>query len=491
MILKKFIELENLRNKNKNKIIGLCHGVFDILHIGHIDHLSEAKKKCDILLVSITGDNYVRKGPHQPYNNHLKRLKFLASLKIIDYVFLNENFTPIKLISYLKPNLYFKGLDYLHRDITGNLSKEKKEVKRYGGKIFITKTKLMSSTKILNNAIIKWTKDQKKTLAKINSQKPYDHIISSLDDLNKISIDIIGDPILDRYVTIKTVGLTSKDPTISSVVDNVQVMPGGVLAAAIIASEFVNKVRLFTYGSGNYLKKIFKNKNIEIINLDHKQNIQTKTRYINSNRYQKVFQVTNFSRNIFSEKDYNKIIRTLNKYKINNFIICDFGVGLFQNTFLKYINEKKFKKFINVQTNSINYGYNLFTKYENNSLEYISLDEKEWSLGLKKNIINHFDVKKAFPNSKASLTLGVKGSIYIEKNNFYHCPVFIDKVVDTTGCGDAYFIITSLLNIVKIRPYLVAFLGNIYAGMHSQNLGNINYPKKVDFIKFFKSVLSF
>ena len=161
-------------------------------------------------------------------------------------------------------------------------------------------------------------------------------------------------------------------------------------SVATIASEFVNKVRLFTYGSSNYLKKIIKNKNLEIINLDHKQNIQTKTRYINSNRYQKVFQVTNFSRNIFSEKAYNKIIRKLNKFKISNLIICDFGVGLFQNIFLEYINKKKFKKFINAQTNSINYGYNLFTKYENNNLEYISLDEKEWSLGLKKNIINHF-----------------------------------------------------------------------------------------------------
>ena len=56
--------------KDKGKIIGLCHGVFDLLHIGHINHISEAKKKCDILIVSVTHDDFINKGPGRPAFNH-------------------------------------------------------------------------------------------------------------------------------------------------------------------------------------------------------------------------------------------------------------------------------------------------------------------------------------------------------------------------------------------------------------------------------------
>ena len=54
MILRTKKDLQYLRRKNNKKIIGLCHGVFDILHKGHIDHFNEVRKKCDILVVSIT-----------------------------------------------------------------------------------------------------------------------------------------------------------------------------------------------------------------------------------------------------------------------------------------------------------------------------------------------------------------------------------------------------------------------------------------------------
>ena len=72
--------------KDKNKKISLCHGVFDLLHPGHIYHFDQAKAKSDILVVSITSDNKVLKGPGKPYFNEKHRLYALASLEVVDYV---------------------------------------------------------------------------------------------------------------------------------------------------------------------------------------------------------------------------------------------------------------------------------------------------------------------------------------------------------------------------------------------------------------------
>ena len=78
--LSKILNLNQLKNKIKNiKKISLVHGVFDVLHIGHKRHFDVAKSYSDFLVVSITSDEYVRKGPNRPVFNHFHRAEMLAS----------------------------------------------------------------------------------------------------------------------------------------------------------------------------------------------------------------------------------------------------------------------------------------------------------------------------------------------------------------------------------------------------------------------------
>ena len=84
---------------SKKKIIGMVHGVFDIIHFGHILYFEEAKSKVDYLIVSITSDQYVNKGPGKPIFTLKKRMKVLESIKSIDEVIISDNKTAIENIN--------------------------------------------------------------------------------------------------------------------------------------------------------------------------------------------------------------------------------------------------------------------------------------------------------------------------------------------------------------------------------------------------------
>ena len=130
-MIKKIISIENLKkiiikSKTRKKKIVLCHGVFDLLHVGHINHFQEAKAYGDILVVSVTPDKYVNKGPNRPAFSQENRLKALAALKVIDYLVLNKFNTAVPIIRELKPNIYCKGQDYKFNkdDVTGEIKNE-------------------------------------------------------------------------------------------------------------------------------------------------------------------------------------------------------------------------------------------------------------------------------------------------------------------------------------------------------------------------------
>src|ERR1017187_1514605 len=113
----KIISLEELAEitaklKSQGKTIALCHGCFDLLHLGHMKHFEAAKKAADVVIVTITPDRYVNKGPGRPVFNEQLRMESIAALEAVSYVALNKWETAVKTIGLLKPTLYVKGQDY-------------------------------------------------------------------------------------------------------------------------------------------------------------------------------------------------------------------------------------------------------------------------------------------------------------------------------------------------------------------------------------------
>lgn len=153
----KIIELEKLAKivsklKQENKKVVLSHGVFDLLHVGHIRHFRSAKKLGDILVTTITPDRYVNKGPHRPAFEEKLRAESVAALHPVDYVAINRWPTAVETIKLLKPDTYVKGTDYTNPedDVTGGILLEKEAIESVGGELKFTDEITFSSSSLIN-----------------------------------------------------------------------------------------------------------------------------------------------------------------------------------------------------------------------------------------------------------------------------------------------------------------------------------------------------
>lgn len=125
-------ELEELRKKGKK--IAFTNGCFDILHVGHVRYLREAKKTADVLVLALNSDSSVRsiKGEKRPLMNENERAEMLAALEFVDFITIFEELTPLELINCLKPDILIKGGDWPEEKVVG-----REEVKKWGGRVAI------------------------------------------------------------------------------------------------------------------------------------------------------------------------------------------------------------------------------------------------------------------------------------------------------------------------------------------------------------------
>ena len=121
----KFLLNENLNTidnlKSEKKKIVFTNGCFDLLHVGHIRYLSNAKKLGDFLIVGLNSDESVKilKGQNRPINKFEDRAMLLSALRSVDLVIMFEEQTPENLINKVVPNVLVKGGDYDIEDIAG------------------------------------------------------------------------------------------------------------------------------------------------------------------------------------------------------------------------------------------------------------------------------------------------------------------------------------------------------------------------------------
>ena len=142
-------KLEVLRKEGKK--IAFTNGCFDILHVGHVRYLKEAKKTADILILALNSDDSVRsnKGLKRPLISEEERAEVLAALECIDFVTIFSELTPRELICYLKPDVLVKGGDWPEDQVVG-----RHEIVEWGGRVTLVPEIIGKSTTNIVDKVI-------------------------------------------------------------------------------------------------------------------------------------------------------------------------------------------------------------------------------------------------------------------------------------------------------------------------------------------------
>src|SRR5690349_19713054 len=122
----------------RDRQVIMCHGVFDLVHPGHVRHLIYAKGKADLLVVSITADRHIEKGKYRPHVPQDLRALNLAALEMVDFVIIDPNAKPLDTIASLQPDFFAKGYEYVANGMPAKTSEEADAVHAYGGEIIFT-----------------------------------------------------------------------------------------------------------------------------------------------------------------------------------------------------------------------------------------------------------------------------------------------------------------------------------------------------------------
>lgn len=461
------------RLKAAGKTVTHCHGVYDLMHPGHIRHLQTARKQGDVLVVTITPDRFVNKGPGRPvFNEHL-RAESIAALECVDFAAVNNWPTAVETIALLKPSVYVKGSDYAapEQDITGGIVPEREAVERYGGRIQFTDEITFSSTELLNRFFSVFPPRTKTFLAGFKARHSAEAIIKRVKKLSAMKVLVIGDTIIDEYHYCTGLGKSPKENIICTKFVSEERFAGGVLACANHTAGFVKEVRMFTcLGSEDDKREYI---------LNHlKPNIRpelftrpdactvTKRRFVDPAFLDKLFEVQFLNDHPMPEKLSARVRKALEKTigSYDMVLVSDFGHGFIDDGLIDVLCRKARFLAVNTQTNSANAGYNLITKYP--KVDYICIDEPEMRFAARDKYGDiRADIERISRKmrcGKVAVTCGHLGAIVYDKaTGFSEIPVFSDKVVDRVGAGDAFLSVTAPMAAAGMPMDVVGLMGNL------------------------------
>jgi cytidyltransferase-like protein len=216
------------------RTIVMCHGVFDLVHPGHIRHLLYAKSKADVLVASLTADIHITKAHYRPFVPQELRALNLAALEMVDYVVIDEEATPLGNISRIQPDFFAKGYEYQDGGVHPKTQQEIDAVEHYGGELLFTPGDIVySSSALIESGPPNITID--KLIMLMHAEGiTFERLQQILEQFRGITVHVVGDTIVDSLTHTTMIGGMTKTPTPSVRFDGRQDYVGG---AAIVAAH--------------------------------------------------------------------------------------------------------------------------------------------------------------------------------------------------------------------------------------------------------------
>ena len=491
--------LASLRADSKKVV--LCHGVFDLLHIGHIRHFEQAKRLGDILVVTVTLDKYINKGPHRPAFTANLRAESIAALDCVDYVAINSWPTCVETIKLLKPHIYAKGSDYrdASKDYTGKITDEEAAIKTVAGEIAFTDDITFSSSSLINRYLTTFPQEVADYLEGFSKKYPAENILKYLENARKLRVLVVGETIIDEYQYCEIIGMSGKEPVLAARCLSTEKFAGGILAVGNHVANFCDRVGLLTFlgdsdsqedfirqHTGNNVEKIFlyKEKSPTIV----------KRRSIESYLLTKLFEVYVINDEELGETDNKafcqRLTAILPEYDV--VIVADYGHGMMTEEAINVIcNEARFLA-INTQANAGNRGFNTIYKYPR--ADFVSIAEHEIRLEFRNRNGDLKDMavtlSKKLGGCSVIVTRGKYGSLcYSKDEGFINIPAFTQQVVDRIGAGDALLSLTALCIAEQMPVEIAGFIGNVVGAEAVMTIGNKTPIERASLFKHIVSLL--
>ena len=485
----------------KGKRIVHCHGVFDLLHIGHIRHFEQAKAMGDVLVVTLTADPHVNKGPSRPVFTQDLRAEAIAALDCVDIVAVNEWPMAIKTIELLRPDLYVKGPDYedAKKDLTGGIELERRAVEGAGGKLAVTGGITFSSSNLINRYMAVLPKPTVDYLADFTSRHPARSVLRYLEEMAGLKVLVVGEAIIDEYNYCTAIGKSSKEPMLAVKYLSTEKFAGGILAVANHVSSFCKEAGVLTYLGETHPQEAFVRKSLRANVKPHfilKKDAPTivKRRFIDQYFFTKLLAVYEMNDGPLVPHDNKRLCDILKAHaaEYDAVVVVDFGHGMISDEAIDVLCRKARFLAVNTQSNAGNQGYNTVSRYKR--ADYICMADNEFRLDARDRHNNIREIvarlSKTMRCPSVVVTGGKAGCLaYGAKSGFVEVPAFAVKVVDRMGAGDAFLSVTAPCALLKAPMEVLAFIGNVAGSEAVATVGHRSSVEKISLLKHIETLL--
>ena len=465
------------------KSVIMCHGAFDLVHPGHVRHLTYAKSKADILVASLTSDAHISKAHYRPFVPQQLRSMNLAALEVVDYVIVDENETPLENIEFLKPDFFAKGYEYFDGGVHPKTEKEIAALSSYGGEVIFTPGDVVfSSSAFIELAPPKIAAD--KLTALMNSEEvTLATLRDGVESLKGISVHVLGDTILDSYVYGRPIGSSAtKTPTLSIKYERQVDFAGGAAIVARHLREAGAEV-LFSTVMGDDDRKEFVLQEMKThgvrcdVEIDKTRVTTQKSAYIAGGyRLLKVDRVDNRP---ISERILEKFKNALGSSGADAVVFSDFRHGIFSPATIAQLSAAVPDKAFKVGDSQVASRWGNILDFHGFDLITPNEREARFALGDQDSVIRPLalELYKRAKCRTLILKLGARGILTYRAPNpdvrsFFTVDSFTEKVVDPIGAGDALLAYATLALVATGSQVIASILGSVAAAIACEHEGN-------------------
>ena len=469
----------------RDKKVVMCHGVFDLVHPGHIRHLLYAKEKADILVASLTADVHITKGSYRPFVPQDLRALNLAALELVDYVVIDPNAKPIENISHIQPDFFAKGYEYSDGGIPAKTQEEIDTLSKFGGQILFTPGDIVYSSSHLIETEAPNIGLEKLLILMEAERLDFDRLRSIVAKWEGKIVHVVGDTIVDSLTHTTMIGGMTKTPTASVRFENrVDYIGGAAVVAKHLAAAGAEAVFSTVLGDDEFKDFVLeglKESGVRCLPIIEASRPTTHKNAFVCGDY-RLLKVDTLDNRSISDQQVEQIGSQIHSIKSNAVVFCDFRHGIFNRRTIPDLTAAIPAGVFRVADSQVASrwgnvldfkGFDLLTPNEREA-RFSLADQDTGVRPLSEKLHDDAECKTLI------LKLGDRGVLTSrahrgvgDPRSFFVVDSFADRVVDAVGAGDALLAYATLSLLVDPSEAAATILGSLAAALECEMDGNI------------------